>query len=437
MILIVCIISFFLNNIKQRNTINILFFSILIVIFYLTTSYFVLFINLNFNFFLPLNLLGLSLFISGIISALMVYWLADTRIFLKKWYTVLVFPLFFFLILKLISETNYINLFLIYELFLLPSFFLVYHISPNRRSIVASIYFLTWTQFGSLLVLSAVLLLYIETQTMYLSDIVIIKSFFTKCLLFIGFSIKIPMWPYYYWLTKTHVEASSFFSIYLSGFLVKTAIYLFSLFLPIFSINTDFSYLFVFAVVGVIDSSIKMWSQTDLKKLIAYTTIQEMNLLLIPLFWNNEYSEYLVAFFIVTHCLLSSLFFFIVDILIKRYNTRVSSKITGLIHVCPMFVCFMIISILLFSGLPFTAKFFIEFLIFSYIINYDFLIGAIVLFIISWLGLIGFSKNMFNTIFGAPILFYLVLDLSKRELFIFIFLILSLVLITTSSLFIY
>lgn len=334
---------------------------------------------------------------------------------------VVLISFFFFLIFILITETNYVNLFLIYEMFLLPSFFIVYSISPNRRSIPVAIYFLTWTQFGSLLVLVAILLLYIETQTVYLTLIVDINSVFVKWFIYIGFGIKIPMWPFYYWLTKTHVEASSFFSIYLSGFLVKTAVYLFSLFLPFFSVSTDLGFLLILAVFGIVDSSIKMWSQIDLKKLIAYTTVQEMNLLFIPLLWNNEFSEFLVSFFIVTHCLLSSIFFFIIDTLLKRYSTRVTTKITGLVHTCPNLSICIFISILLFSGLPFTAKFLIEILIFSYTLNFDLFLTILLVFSANWVGLLGFSKNFFNILFGSPILFYPVLDLSKKELFIFIF----------------
>lgn len=376
---------------------------------------------LEYRFNFSINLLGFSLLISGVFCAFIVYWLADTRLFFKKWFLLFLFPIFFIFIFILITETNYVNLFLIYEMFLLPSFFLVYSISPNRRSIPVAIYFLTWTQFGSLLVLVAILLLYIETQTVYLTLIVNINSVFVKWLIYIGFGIKIPMWPFYYWLTKTHVEASSFFSIYLSGFLVKTAVYLFSLFLPFFSVSTDLSFLLIFAVFGVIDSSIKMWSQIDLKKLIAYTTVQEMNLLFIPLLWNNEFSEFLVSFFIITHCLLSSIFFFIIDTLLKRYSTRVATKITGLVHTCPNLSICIFISILLFSGLPFTAKFLIEILIFSYTLNFDLFLTILLMFIANWFGLLGFSKNFFNILFGSPVLFYPILDLSKKELFIFIF----------------
>jgi len=71
--------------------------------------------------------------------------------------------------------------------------------------------------------------------------------------------------------------------MYLSGFLVKTAVFLFIKFYAIFSMYNYINAFLVLLLIGVIDSSIKMWHQTDLKKLIAYTTVQEMNFLCIPI----------------------------------------------------------------------------------------------------------------------------------------------------------
>lgn len=99
--------------------------------------------NLNKGILPFINLLGLSLLISGVVCALLIYWLADSRIFFKKWYFLVIFSFFFLLIILLITESSYINQFLLYELFLLPSFFLVYSVSPNRRSIQVAVYFLT------------------------------------------------------------------------------------------------------------------------------------------------------------------------------------------------------------------------------------------------------------------------------------------------------
>lgn len=381
-----------------------------------------------------INLPGLALWYSGILIGIFVIIIADVKVFFKKTLLIIFMFFFIFIIWCFINETNYFNLFLYYELFLLPSFFLVYYLSPNRRSILASIYFLTWTQLGSVLVLVALLIVYTKYGTFetITQPIYSITIFF---LLFFGFGIKIPMWPFYYWLTKTHVEASSFFSIYLSGFLVKTAVYLFLKFYSIFSL-IQYSQLFlILFLIGVIDSSIKMWHQLDLKKLIAFTTVQEMNFLMIPVLWNDYLGEILISFFIITHCLLSTIFFFFIDIINKRFNTRVATQITGLIHVMPTFTLILFLSWIGFSGLPFTIKFTLEICIFNYLLQYNFFLTIISLIIMNIIGLIGFSKAMFNVLFGAPILKDLIImDLTKRELFLFIFLLLNLILLNILTL---
>ena len=382
---------------------------------------------------LNINFLGISLFISGVIVGLMVFWLSDVRIFFNKVLSILLFFLFLILIILFIVEKSYINLFILYELFLLPSFYLVYYLSPNRRSIPIAVYFLTWTQFGSLLVLVAIIYIYYNIKTMYLIQSPNLNFTFLSILLFIGFGIKIPVWPFYYWLTKTHVEASSFFSIYLSGFLVKTAVFLLSHFYAIlFNVNL-LNCFFVVLVIGIIDSSFKMWSQIDLKKLIAYTTVQEMNILCIPLALNSSYSEFILGLFIITHCVLSSLFFFIIDCLIKRFNTRSSIKLTGLVHITPIFGIFLFISIIFFSGLPFTAKFLCEIVIFNNLLIFNSNIFLLIFISANFIGLIGFSKNFFNILFGNSIINNIVYDLTKKEIFIFIFLLNLLIFISYLS----
>lgn len=84
------------------------------------------------------------------------------------------------------------------------------------------------------------------------------EVFYMKLVLFLGFGFKIPIWPFHYWLTKTHVEAPGSFSMYLSGFLVKTA--LFGLYKLYLALNFPSGNILpiVIASVGVIDASLKM-----------------------------------------------------------------------------------------------------------------------------------------------------------------------------------
>ena len=375
---------------------------------------------------------------TGIICGVLVFLLSDVRVFFNKLLNALLMVTFIISIWLFINESSALNLFFIYELFLLPSFYLVYRLSPNRRSIIASIYFLTWTQFGSLLVLIAIVLSFKTLGQFSLDESVTINQQLIFWLIFIGFGIKIPMWPFYYWLTKTHVEASSFFSMYLSGFLVKTAVFLFIKFYSIFGLYDYFNLILILFIIGVVDSSIKMWHQTDLKKLIAYTTVQEMNFLCIPILWNDVFGETLTALFITTHCLLSCIFFLYIDVISKRFNTRVTSQISGLSHTMPTFSFIIFISWILFSGLPYTVKFLLEVGIFSTLYLYNQLITILVLIIMNVVGLIGFSKNIFNTLFGAPVITdFIIYDLTKKEVTLYLFFIINLILLNSVSLYIW
>lgn len=153
--------------------------------------------------------------------------------------------------------------FILYELLLLPSFVLVYYNSPNKKGLQASLYFLIWTQLGSLLVFLVIMYI-VNVSGAPTIDVIrdynfsYEEVFYLQLILFLGFGFKIPIWPFHYWLTKTHVEAPGSFSMYLSGFLVKTALFgLYKLFLALnFPANNVI--LITVAVVGVVDASLKM-----------------------------------------------------------------------------------------------------------------------------------------------------------------------------------
>ena len=309
-----------------------------------------------------------------------------------------------------ISTDDFIEFFFYYELLLLPSFLILYFIGYSRRSINGSIYFLLWTQSGALLIL---LCFIIFNKLFSITSFSEIETLVEKgqgrlfiynlivYLLVLGFGVKIPIWPFHYWITKTHVEAPSGFSIYLSGFLVKSA--LFGLYKTLFYINSWFNLypLLCLIVLGFFDSSIKFWSQTDLKKLVAYCTIQEMNLLILIFIFGNSKLVYTGVLFVLTHGLLSCLMFFLVDLIYKRYLTRSTTIISGLLVACPNLSLIIIIMQLCFVGIPGTIKFLVEFNLFTSIsLSFPFL--TILLIIINLVASIGFSKVWYNTIFGIP-----------------------------------
>ena len=165
----------------------------------------------------------------------------------------------------------------------------------------------------------------------------------------------------------------------------------------------DTSFFSVFCIMGVIDASLKMWGQLDLKKLVAYGTVQEMNLIYIAFLWGDSGSFIGGVLFCITHAFLSSLMFFLVDCIQRRYKTRIISEITGILHTTPNLGISIIFMQIFYSGLPGTLKFLSEFYIFSGFLNSSPLSLILLMYGANFLGLIGFSKCWFNVIFGLTL----------------------------------
>ena len=324
-----------------------------------------------------------------------------------------------------------------YELLLIPSFLFVYFVSPGKKAIQASIYFVIWTQIGSFLVLMAISYLLITTKGTYFNNL---RDFnFTKnesyvllYLFFFGFGFKVPLWPFHYWITKTHVEAPTGFSMFLSGFLVKSAILGYFRFSSVIGINVDTTLLSCFAIIGVIDASLKMWGQTDLKKLVAYATIQEMGLIYLTFCWGDSSLTYAGVFFSVTHAFLSCLFFYFVDCINRRFGSRNIVEVNGVMHSSPNLGIAVLIGCILFSGLPGTMKFVSELYIFMGLLQIAPLSLIIIILSANFFGIIGFCKVWFNAIFGmsSKSMNSLPKDLVYKEIYIILYCFLFLVAIS-------
>jgi len=300
---------------------------------------------------------------------------------------------------------DYLVFFLLYEGLLIPSFLFVYFVSPYRRGIQASLYFLIWTQIGSILVLAALSYLLWRTggtnfNTVRDFTFTSEEIWFMYFLFFLGFGFKVPIWPFHYWLTKTHVEAPAGFSIFLSGFLVKSAVYGFYKLTNLLGGEINTVFFSVFCLMGVIDASMKMWGQVDLKKLVAFATIQEMNLAYLTFLFGDSYAMIGGVIFCLMHAFLSSLMFYLVDCIQKRYGTRLITEITGILHITPNLGISIIFMHIFFSGLPGTIKFIGELYIFGALFEFMPASVTIIIFIANYFGMLGFSKCWFNCIFG-------------------------------------
>lgn len=316
--------------------------------------------------------------------------------------------------------------FFAYEMLLVPSFFILYNFAKTRRCVEAAYLMFFWTQFGALFLIFSFLYLFFICGT---SSFIIISEFYFSSfelnfLFFcwiVGFGVKLPIWPFYGWLPKAHVEASTNFSIFLSGVLVKFAF--FGLLKCLITINLEptFYFIYPFLTIGIVDAVFKLFYQIDLKKLVAYSTVVEMHWLTICVI--SGQSALMLASFcmLISHALLSTNSFLLVDAIGRRFKTRLITEINGINFLCPKLFLVSLLNCLVFLGFPGSIMFVSEILFFSFFFD---LFPLLCFFLIILLYLIGptfFFRSWMNVLFGSSLqlLKTLPVDLSSKELIIF------------------
>jgi len=316
--------------------------------------------------------------------------------------------------------------FLSYEMLLVPSFFILYKFAKTRRCVEAAYLMFFWTQFGALFLIFAFIFLFFVSgssqfsviTTFYFSQFEV-NFVFICCL--IGFGVKLPIWPFYGWLPKAHVEASTNFSIFLSGVLVKFAFFGLLKCLLVVELEPTFIYAFPFLVIGIADAVFKLFYQIDLKKLVAYSTVVEMHWLTMCIL--SGQSNLMLASFcmLISHALLSTNSFLLVDAIARRFKTRLITEISGLNFMCPKLFLMVLINSLIFLGFPGSIFFVSEFLFFAFF--YD-LFPVLAIFLLVFLYLLGptfFFRSWMNIMFGFSYTLSrtVPVDLSSRELLLF------------------
>lgn len=419
-------LSVYLNLTKytlKNININIIFSYLFLGFFiYLLKIYFVHFYKIwptssliCFNTQIGDVLVSLSL-ISTLISLIFL----TERFLTKVIFYLIYFYIFILCTIGMVSTSNLLIMFLYFEFIFLPSLLFVYQFGYSKKVVKTISFLMTWTFTGSLLVLFVISYLYFVYSSLNIDTLMAIKySFFEQnfifFLIFLGFGIKIPIWPFHYWLTKVHVEAPTGFSIFLSGFLVKTAFYCLSNFFWIFYTKILLKFWIIIILWGSIDASLRMWSSLDIKRLIAFATVQEMNLILIFFVILLNYYTPTLSIFLLMHGILSSFFFFLIDQVQKRYQTRNITSLSGLSVYAPLLSTYIWISLLIFRGFPIFLKFLIEWeLLFVLLQNYQ-LLGFFFFSIFSFFGVLGFSKVWFTVLYGQPYSIFIKIDILKKD----------------------
>ena len=316
--------------------------------------------------------------------------------------------------------------FLAYEMLLVPSFFILYKFAKTRRCVEAAYLMFFWTQFGALFLLFGLLYLFMVCNSSkfsvisyyYLSSFEV--NFLFLCWL-AGFGVKLPIWPFYGWLPKAHVEASTNFSIFLSGVLVKFAFFGLLKCLLTLQLEPTCLYVYPFLIIGVSDAVFKLFYQIDLKKLVAYSTVVEMHWLTICVV--SGQSNLMLSSFcmLISHALLSTNSFLLVDAVARRFKTRLITEISGLNFLCPKLFLAILLNTLIFLGFPGSIFFVAEFLFFSFFFDLFPIIALYLLLLLYLIGPTFFFRSWMNIMFSysTSLMRHLPIDLTTRESLLF------------------
>ena len=277
------------------------------------------------------------------------------------------------LLLLVFSVLDLFLFYIFFESILIPMFVLIGVWGSRERKIRAVYLLFFYTLFGSLLMLIGLLYIYSITGTLNLEYLLQFNfTFDEQCWLwlafFLSFASKIPMFPFHVWLPEAHVEAPTVGSVLLAGILLKLGVYGFLRFsLNLFpEASLFFSPLvYLLSVIGVIYASLSAIRQTDLKRIIAYSSVAHMNLVTLGIFSFNVIGLEGSILQSISHGFVSGAMFLLVGILYDRYHSRLLYYYGGIVHMMPIYSVLLLIFTMANIALPGTSSFVGEFLLLS------------------------------------------------------------------------
>ena len=282
------------------------------------------------------------------------------------------------------TAQNFILWFLFYEMSLIPSFLLIKIWGGKNRDRAATKFFI-YTFLGSAALLVSFLAIYLHTGTFDFEKLTgLAKTGLVDCKIawlvfagvFLGFAVKVPLFPFHTWLPDAYDSAPIGVSMVLTGILSKMGVYGFArLVIPLFphEVAAFGPILLTLAVCSIVFASLSAWAQKDLKRMVAYLSINHLGYCMLGLFAIAGSGELLekkaalsgVFLQIFNHGITAATLFYFVGLLEKRRGARGLNDFGGLMQRTPLLCGWMCVAMFSSLGLPGLNGFVSEFLIFK------------------------------------------------------------------------
>jgi NADH-quinone oxidoreductase subunit M len=325
------------------------------------------------NIFYSLGIDGISLpivFLTCLLSVLgvLVSWNIDNR---QKAFFALLLLLQTGMVGVFVS-LDFILFYIFWELVLLPMFFLI-GIWGSSRRLYASIKFFIYTLFGSVLMLVGILIIFFKSGINSFDMMELAKNNIAPnaqnwifLLMFMGFAIKVPMFPLHTWLPDAHTEAPTAGSVLLAGILLKMGAYGFiRIGIPIlpYASQSWAPAISILAIIGIIYGALACLVQKDVKRLIAFSSVSHMGFVMLGIASLNPTAITGAVLQMFNHGCITGMLFLVIGMIYDRTHTREISELGGLANKMPFFAGMLAFASFASLGLPGLSGFWGEFMI--------------------------------------------------------------------------
>jgi NADH-quinone oxidoreductase subunit M len=269
------------------------------------------------------------------------------------------------------SALDFVLFYVFWELVLVPMYFLIAQWGGPRRE-YAAIKFFLYTLFGSVFMLVAIVALRLQTGSFDMVKLVDLAAklpvsvqLWLFAAFFLGFAIKVPIFPLHTWLPDAHVEAPTAASVLLAGVLLKMGTYGFlRVSLPMFpeAFKVWQLPLAIIAVVSIVYGAAVAFAQTDAKKLVAYSSVSHMGFAMLGIASGTAAGLNGAMAVNISHGLTTGMLFFMVGMIYDRAHTRQISELSGVAGQMPVIAGLLAFASFASMGLPGLSGFVGEFL---------------------------------------------------------------------------